>query len=61
MALYAVINSDNKAVNFIEADSNENPPEGCFLVKLPLYCSYGYDWVWDGTQLINPVPDTTGY
>ena len=53
---YAIIDSENKAKNFILWDgiSKYSVPDGHSLILIPENISYGYDWVWDGTTFIEP-------
>lgn len=56
---YAIIDSENRAVNFVLYDgvSAYDPGEGLSLVKMPDGISYDYGWVWDGEKFINPDPN----
>lgn len=64
MVLYAFIDSENKAVNFVESEgAPEHVPDGCAAVAVPAGSSYGYGWVWDGSAFAVPqeavvVPET---
>lgn len=55
---YAIIDADNKAVNFIVWDgvSAYAPPEGCTLVLIPEGVTYGYGWTWNGAVFEQPDP-----
>lgn len=55
---YAVLDQDNKAVNFVLWDgvSEYNPGDNLTLIPLPEGVSYNYGWVWDGEKFINPNP-----
>lgn len=56
MNLYAFIDADNRALNFVESDGMpEYVPEGCAVVQLPTEHPYGYGWVWDGTKFEAPA------
>lgn len=55
MAIWAFIDSENKAVNFVESDGVPGYiPDGCTAVQIPEGASYGYGWVWDGTKFVPP-------
>lgn len=55
MALWAFINEANEAVNFIESDGVPGYiPDGCTAVEIPNGTSYGYGWIWNGTQFVPP-------
>jgi len=57
MGLYAFIDSENKAVNFVESDGAPGyVPDGCTFVVVPANTSYGYGWVWNGTIFVDPNP-----
>ena len=53
---YAIIDSENKAKNFILWDgiSEYSVPDGHSLILIPENISYRHDWVWDGTTFIEP-------
>lgn len=55
MPMYANLDSNNRAVNFISGDTfPEIAPEGCTVVELN-QMNYGYGWLWNGTTLIDDV------
>lgn len=53
---YAIIDSENKAKNFIlwNGISEYSIPDGYSLILIPKNIPYGYNWVWDGTTFIEP-------
>lgn len=55
---YAVLDANNKAVNFILWDgvSEYVPFEGAQLIPLPEGISYNFGWLWDGEKFIDPNP-----
>lgn len=56
MELYAFIDVENKAVNFVESDGLPGyVPDGCTVVLVPANTSYGYGWVWNGSSFDAPV------
>lgn len=59
MAIWAFIDANNKAVNFVENEGTpEHTPDGCSAVQIPASASYGYGWVWDGTSFIDASQPT---
>ena len=57
MILYAIIDGNNAAVNFVESDGPLGYiPPGCTAVEIPAGASYGYGWIWNGTNFVNPEP-----
>ena len=58
MDLYAFIDSNNAAVNFVESEGAPGYiPDGCTAVAVPPGTSYGYGWIWNGTSFDNPNPE----
>lgn len=59
---YAVVNRDNVAINFIVWDGvsqfDYGQDRGNYLVSLDGVETYGIGWVWDGSQFINPTPES---
>lgn len=57
---YAIIGPDNKAINFVlwdgVSDYDYGQGEGNSIVLIPEGSRYGFDWEWDGTQFIDPMP-----
>lgn len=57
MAVWAFLDLNNLAVNFIESDGiPERIPDGCTAVKVPDQISYGFGWLWDGKKFIDTNP-----
>lgn len=54
--IYAIINSDNIALNFVLWDglTEFDPGEGMTLVPVPEDTRYGFGWVWNGTEFVPP-------
>lgn len=59
---YAILDANNKALNFIlwdgESEFDYGQAKGNTLVKIPEGVSYGFGWTWDGEKFINPNPPT---
>lgn len=55
---YAVIDANNRAVNFIlwDGEAKFNPGDGRSLVLIPEETQYGFGWLWDGEKFVNPNP-----
>jgi hypothetical protein len=59
MKKFAIVGPDNKALNFIEWDEQQQfdygQAQGNFLVSLDGVESYGFDWTWNGSSFVEPV------
>ncbi len=59
MKKFAIVGPDNKALNFIEWDEQEQfdygQAQGNFLVSLDGIESYGFGWTWNGSIFIAPA------
>lgn len=57
---YAIIGSDNKAINFVLWDGVSEyyygQDQGNYIVLIPEGASYGFGWEWNGSEFVNPSP-----
>lgn len=57
---YAIVGPDNRAINFITWNGisyfDYGQSIGNYLVPLEGIDSYGFGWIWNGTEFINPDP-----
>lgn len=62
MKKFAIVGPDNKALNFIEWDEQQQfdygQAQGNFLVSLDGVESYGFGWTWNGSIFVNTVSNT---
>lgn len=58
MKKYAVIDANNKALNFIEWDGTTvfdyGQASGNSLVEIPPETAYGHGWYWNGSTFVEP-------
>ena len=57
---YAIINASKEAINFVGwdgvSDFDYGQDLGYEIILIPADVSYGYGWIWNGTEFIDPTP-----